>query len=92
MIDRPGLRRDDTGRQVSGKVPQAKADAAMSMFVGAGMAVEVVDELTWRVGGCVFRPASGLWTGPGGVQGYGAGTLIARLRAAAAPDEGSEAG
>jgi hypothetical protein len=77
MSDRPDTRRDASGKIVAGQAPAAKAAAAQSLFVAAGLAIEEVDGLTWRIAGYTYYPAGELWMAPDGTQGYGPRRLIA---------------
>jgi hypothetical protein len=63
----------------------ALAKAARSVFDAASMAIELVDEHTWQVGGCLFQPALGCWRRQDGMAGTGgARALVMALRAEAA--------
>lgn len=57
--------------------------AARNIFQAAGLAVEELDEHTWRVEGFLFRPVLGTWSRPDGTPGYGGvRPLLAAIRAA----------
>ena len=74
----------------------ARATAALSLFRPAGLAIEVIDEIHWRIMpptaltqlleadcGYLFWPATGLWKRPDGSHGGGgAGKLIEDMRRA----------
>ncbi len=79
----------------------ARATAALSLFRPAGLTVEVLDELHWRImpptaltqlleGDCsyLFWPATGYWRRPDGSHGGGGARRLIEDMARAVPSNG----